>query len=143
MKKNTCCSIRNIYRTNTSDSFLSRYSVDKVEVEPVIRYTNPLDHLDEEEDDNESTTTISLQNGRGQPIQNGASQLILNGAVQPIQNGAAQPVQNGHHDPHEVENGATEDGEEVDEEPPVNIITGPDWESVNYTVTKVEITFHC
>ena len=101
--------------------------MDKVEVEPVIRYTNPLDHLDEEEDDNESTTTISLQNGRGQPIQNGA----------------AQPVQNGHHDPHEVENGATEDGEEVDEEPPVNIITGPDWESVNYTVTKVEITFHC
>jgi hypothetical protein len=27
--------------------------------------------------------------------------------------------------------------EEVDEEPPVNIISGPDWESVNYSVTKV------
>ncbi len=88
-------------------------SVDKVEVEPVIRYNNTnLTHLDEEDDDNEAETIV-VQNG-GYPLQNGR-----------------------HH--HVVENGAavTDTAEEVDEEPPVNIISGPDWESVNYTVRKV------
>jgi hypothetical protein len=132
-------------------------SVDKVEVEPVIRYNNPLDHLDEEDDDNaESTTVVSLQNGGQVLLQNGGHHSNGHSAIC-VQNGDHVLQQNGgHHNNVEnghsaicaqnggaqqnghvvAENGATEE-EEADEEPPVNIITGPDWESVNYTVTKV------
>lgn len=90
-----------------------RISVDKVEVEPVIRYTNHL--LTQQEEGEEEVETARLQNG---------GHLHKNG---------------GHH-LHAQENGGqeTDEVEEVDEEPPVNIISGPDWESVNYTVAKVQ-----
>ncbi len=94
-----------------------------MEVEPVIRYSTHLADLDEEEDDKFIVHNGGIQNG-GVPYQNGG---------EPIQNGL-------HHHVHVEENGVIEvenKDEEVDEEPPVNIISGPDWESVNYSVTKV------
>jgi len=87
-----------------------KISVDRVEVEPVIKYQNnglgTLDEINEE-------APIKLnghhnQNGDA-PHQNGNSQL----------------------------NGTEE--EEVDDEAPVNILTGADWESVNYKVENFEV----
>ena len=88
-------------------------SVDKVEVAPVIKYQAGLDQLIESEEDEPK------QNG-GQKIQNDE---------QKIQNGQHKK-QNGVHE-------TLENEEEMNDDAPVNIITGADWESVNYKVDQV------
>ena len=109
-----------------------------MEVEPVIKYENGLEYLAEaDEDDNLQNGSHVVING-GNIFQNGAS-VVQNGASLTQNGGHTQNGEVNHNGVHE--NGVEEE-EEVDEEPPVNILTGADWESVNYTVNSVSIFHH-
>ena len=94
-------------------------SVDNVKIEPVIKYQNGLNNF-QETDETEKIT----QNGDFH-IQNGGHQ---------IQNDDHQ-IQNGDH---QIQNDANLT-EEINDDAPLNILAGADWESLNYSVLNVII----
>ena len=87
-------------------------SVDNVKIEPVIKYQNGLNNF-QETDETEKIT----QNGDFH-----------------IQNSGHQ-IQNGDH---QIQNGANLT-EEINDDAPLNILAGADWESLNYSVLNVSL----
>ena len=81
-----------------------------MKIEPVIKYQNGLNNF-QEADETEKNT----QNGDFH-----------------IQNGGHQ-IQNGDH---KIQNEATE---EINDDAPLNILAGADWESLNYSVLNVSL----
>lgn len=108
-------------------------SVDNVKIEPVIKYQNGLNNFQETDETEKITQNgdFHIQNG-GHQIQNDDHQ-IQNGDHQ-IQNGDYQ-IQNGDH---QIQNDANLT-EEINDDAPLNILAGADWESLNYSVLNVII----
>ena len=90
------------------------HSVDNVKIEPVIKYRSCFDNFQEKEESDAITQDNDHQ------IQNDDHQF-----------------QNGDH---QFQNGGQNE-EEINDDAPINIISGADWESLNYSVLNVSWIF--